>query len=135
PYPLGDEVKPILASWTYGLGKTAAFTTDAGKRWATAWTAWENYDKLFSQIVRWSMRPTGETGKFTIATDVQDGKARVVITALDKNDEFLNFLNLNTTVVGPDMKPTSVDVKQTAPGRYIGQFDAGKMGTYMLMVS
>ena len=37
---------------------------------------WENYDKLFSQMVRWSMRPTGEEGKFTVATDVQDGKVQ-----------------------------------------------------------
>ena len=40
------------------------------------------------------MRPVNEEGKFTIATDVKDGKVRVVVTALDKNDEFLNFLNM-----------------------------------------
>ena len=135
PIPTGNEVNPILVSWTYGLGKAAVFTTDAGKRWATAWTAWQNYDKLFSQIVRWSMRPTGETGNFTVATDVQDGKVKVVVTALDKDDEFLNFLNLSSTVVGPDMKPIALDIKQTAPGRYIGQFDAKGTGSYMLMVS
>ena len=30
--------RTILAGWTYGLGKTVALTTDAGKRWATDWT-------------------------------------------------------------------------------------------------
>ena len=29
----------------------------------------------------------------------------MVVTALDKNDEFLNFLNMIATAVGPDMKP------------------------------
>ncbi len=135
PVPEGQDLNPILASWTYGLGKTVAFTTDAGKRWATAWTAWNNYDRLFSQIVRWSMRPSGDEGKFTVATDVQDGKVKVVVTALDKNDEFLNFLNMGSTVVGPDMKPIDFEIKQTAPGRYIGEFDARQTGSYLVMVS
>lgn len=135
PQPPGQTNSTILASWTYGLGKTVAFTTDAGKRWASAWTTWENYDRLFSQIVRWSMRPTGEGGKFTVSTDNRDGKVRVVVTALDKDDEFLNFLNLSSLVVGPDMKPIDLEMKQTAPGRYIGEFDAKKTGSYLLMVS
>ena len=42
-------------------------------------------------MVRWSMRPTGDTGKFTVATDVQGGKTRVIVSALDKDDEFLNY--------------------------------------------
>ena len=100
---------PILATWTYGLGKAVAFTTDAGNRWAANWTTWDNYDKLFSQMVRWSMRPVGDTGNFTVATDVEDGKVRVVVTALDKNDEFLNFLDIEGAAVGPDLKPIDVD--------------------------
>ena len=80
PQPTGKENATILASWNYGLGKAIAFTTDAGKRWATSWTGWEGYDKLFSQVVRWSMRPVGDTGKFTVSTDVQEGKIKVVVT-------------------------------------------------------
>ncbi|HTN77446.1 MAG TPA: glutamine amidotransferase, partial [Pirellulaceae bacterium] len=127
----------ILASWTYGLGRTAAFTTDAGKRWAKDWTEWPNYDKFFSQMVRWSMRPVNEQGEFTVATDIKDGKVRVVITAVDKNkdDEFLNFLNMTATAVGPDMQPFDVSVKQVAPGRYVGEFDGGQSGNYFITVN
>ena len=42
-------------------------------------------------MIRWAMRPVNEEGKFTVATDVKDGKVRVVVTALDKNDEFLEL--------------------------------------------
>ncbi len=135
PEPPGQTNNTILASWTYGLGKAVAFTTDAGHRWASDWVSWSEYDRLFSQIVRWSMRPSGDTGKFTVSTDVRDGKVRVVVTALDKDDEFLNFLNFSSIVVGPDMKPIDLGIKQTAPGRYIGEFDAKKTGSYLLMVS
>ena len=116
PRPAGGEHNTILATWTYGLGRTVAFTTDAGARWAKDWTGWDGYEKLFSQMVRWSMRPTGDTGSFTISTEVKDGEGRVVVTALDKQDEFLNFLNLSGTVLDPDMKAKDVIVKQVRPG-------------------
>ncbi|MEX0612383.1 MAG: glutamine amidotransferase, partial [Pirellulales bacterium] len=98
PLPTETQNATILAAWTYGLGKTVAFTTDAGRRWTTPWTGWEQYDRFFSQMVRWSMRPTGDTGKFTVATDVQGSKTRVIISALDTEDEFLNYQTMVGTV-------------------------------------
>ena len=74
----------MLAVWTYGLGRTAALTTDAGARWASSWSDWGDYDKFYSQLVRWLMRPTGDTGKFTISTQVRDGEVQVVVNALDQ---------------------------------------------------
>lgn len=135
PLPTGNEVNPILASWTYGLGKAVAFTTDAGARWDSSWSGWANYDRFMSQIVRWSMRPTDDNGKFTVTTDVVDGKVKVVVTALDQNDEFLNFLSLDSMVVGPDLKPIDLGIRQIAPGRYVGEFDAKGSGSYLLMIS
>jgi hypothetical protein len=124
-----------MASWTYGLGKSAAFTSDAGARWTTDWVNLELYDKLFGQMIRWTMRPAGGTGKFTVAADPGDGQVRVIINALDKNDEFLNFLPMSGTAVGPDMQPLPMKIEQTAPGRYIGTFDAKEAGSYFVMVT
>lgn len=135
PEPAEEQNSTILASWTYGLGKAAAFTTDAGARWASDWTGWDNYDKLFGQLVRWSMRPSGDTGKFSVVTRVENGQAEVIVTALDKDDEFLNFLNMGGSVVGPDLKPIDLRIRQTAPGRYVGTFPASDAGSYFVMVS
>ncbi len=60
---------------------------------------------------------------------------QVTITALDKDDEFLNFLNMGGNVVGPDMKPIDLKIQQTAPGRYVGEFDAKDSGSYFMSVS
>ncbi len=135
PVPSGEKSNTILASWTYGLGKSVAFTSDVGARWATAWTRWEDYDKLFGQMVRWSMRPADDQDKFSVATDVQDGQVRVVVNALDKNDEFLNFLGMAGTVIGPDLKQRELRMEQTAPGRYQGAFPGGDSGSYFIAVS
>lgn len=94
PVPIGQE-NPLLAVWQYGLGRSAVLTTDAGERWATNWVAWPGYEKLFEQLVRWLMRPSGDTGKFNIATQFRDGEVQVVVNALDQSDDFLNFLPMN----------------------------------------
>ena len=135
PKPTEAENATILATWTYGLGKAVAFTTDAGKRWANAWTNWDEYDRFFSQMVRWSMRPTGDTGKFSVAADVEGNKTRVVITALDQEEQFLNLQSMSGAVLGPDMESIPLDIQQTAPGRYVGEFDSTKAGSYMIMVT
>jgi hypothetical protein len=123
-----------MAAWPYGLGKTVAFTADIRDSYAANWTSWDRYEQFVSQMVRWSMRPTGDTGNFTVATTTEDGKTRVVIDALDKNEEFVNVASMGATVVGPDMQPVPLVINQVAPGRYIGEFDSMTPGSYMISV-
>ena len=52
-------------------------------------------------MIRCAMRPVNEEGKFNVATDVKDGQVRVVVTALDKNDEFLNFSTCPAPALAP----------------------------------
>ncbi len=134
PEPYSPENATILAVWTYGLGRTAVLTTDAGARWAADWTEWAGYDKFYSQLVRWLMRPTGDTGKFTIATQVRDGEVQVVVNALNKDDTFLNFLDINASALDPDLKPIPLRMRQTAPGRYVGTFPGDVAGSYFVNV-
>ncbi len=133
PLPEGQR-NPILSVWQYGLGRTAVLSTDGGERWASSWAKWPGHEKFYSQLIRWLMRPTGDTGKYTIATQVRDGKVQVIVNALNKDDEYLNFLNLSGAVIGPDLKPTSLQMSQAAPGRYIGSFEASQAGSYFVNV-
>jgi uncharacterized membrane protein/Mg-chelatase subunit ChlD len=134
PEPYSPENATVLAVWTYGLGRTAVLTTDAGARWASDWTEWQGYDKFHSQLVRWLMRPTGDTGKFTIATQVRDGNVQVVVNALTQDDKFLNFLDVNATALDPNLKPIPLRMRQQAPGRYVGSFPADSAGSYFVNV-
>ena len=135
PQPQDERNATVMAAWSYGLGRTAVLTTDAGKRWAKDWTDWENYEKLFTQLVRWSMRPVDDKGNFTVATDVRDGKIRVIVTALDEDDEFLNLLNMNAAALDPEMKSQEMKIEQVAPGRYVGEMPAPKDGNYFITIS
>ena len=132
---VGAKNATILATWTYGAGKTAVITTDAGARWAKDWPGWENYDKFYSQVIRNVMRPVNELGDFSIATDIKDGKVRVVVTALKKDGDFLNFLNMSGAGTDPKMGTIGINFRQEAPGRYVGEFAADEAGSYLLAIS
>ncbi|REJ66436.1 MAG: VWA domain-containing protein [Planctomycetota bacterium] len=135
PKPADESNTTLLASWTYGLGRTVALTTDAGARWANSWTGWDDYQKQFSQIVRWSMRPIDESESMLVSTDVEDGKVKVVITAWDEDEQFANSLDLGGSVVDPELKERGLKIEQTAPGRYEGEFDADDAGGYFITIN
>jgi uncharacterized membrane protein len=131
PLPTGQPY-PLLAHWTYGLGRTVAFTSDAGRKWTSAWPSWEHYSAFWAQVIRWSMRPV-ESGNLTLSVRREEGRIKVVVDALDKDNQFLNFLQIQGNVVDPDLNRTTVELVQTAPGRYEGTIDnAEARGNYFV---
>ncbi len=132
--PAEPDNASLLATWTYGLGRTAVFTTDAGHRWAGDWVSSPFYDQFFSQMVRWTMRPSNDDSKYNIATNIKDGRVQIVVTALNADDKFVNFLDMNAIAVGPDLKPINIAMRQQASGRYVGELTPEQAGSYMLSI-
>ena len=131
PLPADNDANPILAHWQYGLGKSAAFTSDLGWKWAAAWPSSPLYGKFWSQVIRWVMRG-GESENLAVSTQEKDGVVTVVVNALDKGEEFLNFLRLQGRVIRPDMSIGNLEFRQTEPGKYEAQFPADQSGSYFL---
>jgi uncharacterized membrane protein len=132
PATPAGEITPLLAHWTYGLGRSVAFTSDAGRRWAKSWPDWEHYAAFWSQVVRWSMRPA-DRGNLTLTARREQGRIKVVVDALDKDDQFLNFLQVQGNVVSPDLRRSTIELAQTAPGRYEATIDdAEASGNYFV---
>ena len=131
PQPSG-QLNPVLAHWTYGLGRSVAFTSDAGRRWTARWPEWEGYAAFWSQVVRWSLRPV-DKGNLSLTLRREEGRIKVVVDALDKDNQFLNFLNIRGNVVNPDLKRAPIELAQVAPGRYEGVIeDAESRGNYFV---
>ena len=134
PKPTGNR-NSLLATWQFGLGRSVAFTTDAGQRWTKSWPQWSGYEKLFTQMARWTMRPTDKQSSLNVFAEATDGTIQVVVTALDKDDQFLNFLDLTGTLLDPKMQRVELPLKQTAPGRYVGRVPVAQSGSYFLSIS
>jgi hypothetical protein len=131
PLPTG-QVNPVLAHWTYGLGRSVAFTSDAGRRWAKQWPDWNSYAAFWSQVVRWSMRPI-DPGNLTLTVRRDQGRIKIVVDALDKENQFLNFLQIRGNIVNPDLKGSPIELVQTAPGKYEATYeDADGSGNYFV---
>lgn len=129
-----NENTTLLATWRYGLGRTTVLTTDAGYRWTADWVGSDLYEKLFTQIVRHSMRPITESANFTVGTEVKDGKAKIVVNALDQDEEFLNFLNMSARGIRPDLAGFDLDFSQIGPGRYSAEIDVDQSGNYLFSI-
>ncbi len=134
PIFAGAANDPILAHWQTGLGKAAVFTGDAHTTWAAQWVGSPIFSKFWSQMVRGVQRPPMSTD-FEVQT-TQDGQTgKITVEALNKDAGFLNFLNMRTTVIGPDLKPREVRLTQTGPGTYSGTFDAKQSGNYVSIIN
>ena len=49
--PAKDEINPVLSTWRFGLGKTAAFTSDLSPNWGSDWVQWDQYEAFVKQLM------------------------------------------------------------------------------------
>ena len=125
-----DSKDPILARWQYGLGKTAAFTSDLKDRWAVDWLRWSGYSKFWSQLVRETMR-RHEDNEFDFRVMRNRDEAKITINAIQKDGRFKNKLESLVRVVGPGQSVSDVSVHQIGPGSYEAQFPLKEKGSYL----
>jgi hypothetical protein len=126
-----DKGDPLLAHWQYGLGRAAAFTSDAKPKWGKLWLNWDKYKQFWSQIGQWSLRRL-ENADFTTEVTVDRGEGLINVEALDEQGNYRNFLNLQAAVVSPKGTRTTVRLEQTGPGHYEVRFPTREIGAYLL---
>ncbi len=122
---------PLLATWRYGLGRSAAFTSDAKAKWGVLWVRWAGFNKFWAQVTRWTLR-TGTRSDTVATVSRTDETGEVLVDAIDPKGEFINFLDTQVGVVAPDKQRTVIDLEQIGPGRYRGRFPAPQEGVYLV---
>ncbi|MCB9727937.1 MAG: VWA domain-containing protein [Deltaproteobacteria bacterium] len=117
---LSNHDEPILARWRLGLGQVVVWTSDVKNKWAHFWLAWPGYAQFWRQLVRDTLRVEREDPAMQTLTDIADGVLTVGVDAVDAEDRFIDGLESQMTVTGPDGQDREVTLAQTAPGRYEG---------------
>ncbi len=132
---LGD---PLLARWREGLGWALAWTSDVKNRWAVDWLRWSGFSRFWGQLVREHMR-SERRELLPMQASLDGDELRVVVDAVDSNDQFMNDLESTLEVDAPvDAKQQdgnatrTVTLRQTAPGRYEGRLALSGYGSYRL---
>ena len=124
---------PLLAVWRYGLGRTAAFTSDLGGRWSGLAFV-ERVPK-----VRLPARPMDrEAVGLSLLhprMEITHGRATLSVDAYDPLGGFVNGLEVKGILVQPGGARSEVSVPQTAPGLYEASFPAEEVGDYTLTLA
>ena len=128
--PRGD---PLLASWQYGLGRAAAWTSDMKGQWATNWVSWNDYARFSAQMVGWLL-PAPKVEGLTSQVSLQDEGALISLNAVDQDERPINFLNITARLIGPDLNTIELPLSQTGSGQYEALARIANPGTYLVWI-
>ncbi|UCC63332.1 MAG: VWA domain-containing protein [Anaerolineae bacterium] len=128
--PRGD---PLLATWQYGLGRAAVWTSDLKGQWATDWLTWDGFARFAAQVVGWVL-PAPQVEGITAQAGLEDDRAAVRVEVTDDEGRPRNFLDVKATLIGPDLTPIEVSLSQVGAGRYEALVELLQPGTYLVQV-
>ncbi len=117
---------PVLATWRYGLGAVASWSTDLGSRWGRRWIEAPLYAPLVVQQARWALRPPLSRGA-GIAVSPADGGMRVEVQRRDARGLSLDDPGLAVEVVDPQdpgAEPVRRHLHLEEPGRWAARVPA-----------
>lgn len=127
----GDtEADPILAVWRYGLGVTAAFTSDLTERWGKDWVSWDQYQQFVNQMITRISRTRREQ-YLRVYTYVNGNEGVVVVEDFHPSE---TLLDITVSVTGPNSFEQSQPVRQIAPRRYQTSMPLKGEGRYQVMI-
>ena len=129
---VSDRDDPVLAQWQYGLGRAVAWTSDATGRWASSWVGWPNFNRFFSQLVRWTF-PGDESGGME-AEFVTDGdQTKLRLHSVETDGTPRNFYDTTVNITDPAFDTTQdIRLDQVAPGVYETNLGTLTPGAYAL---
>ncbi len=121
---------PVLATWQYGLGRTAAWTSDVQGLWSGNWINWPGFDLFFSQLVTWTL-PRHQESDMIVRTEITGGQGKVLV---DTPQDLTATKELRAKIIGPGGYAREADLAQVGPGLYAGRFPVEKPGVYLVQV-
>jgi uncharacterized membrane protein len=140
PKPTADVLlatergEPLLATWRYGLGQAAAFTSDAKARWAAEWMTWPGYAKFWTQTVRGLLRKGGPAA-FEVTRSENGDTLGIRVDAVTPDGAFRNRLPITIHARTPDDITQTVTATQDGPGSYRAKVSLPPEGITVVNVS
>ncbi len=129
-HPAGE---PLLAHWNVGLGRVAAFTSDAS-RWAREWIDWPGYRQMWTQVARTISRPPTDRSQ-ELTLEIVGDALRIRLDAADKEGKPLDLLSVPASVYTPSGERVALNLSQTGPGVYEGNAPAPSTGNYVVTLT
>ncbi len=126
----GPDGDPILASWSVGLGRSAAFTSDYEDRWGREWLTWPAAQKLFGQVARDTARKAADP-RVRLDAETSAGMLQVHADVVGDDGRAQSFRRLSVHVAGPDGYSKDLPLGVQSVGRYAARVPLSRPGTYV----
>lgn len=130
PVASDSDVDPILAVWRYGLGATAAFTSDMTTDWGRDWIRWDQFQQTVNQLMTRIGRVRREQ-HLRVYTYTNGNEGVIVVEDFHPEE---SLLDVNVSVTGPNNYSESAMVRQIAPRRYQVSVPLQGQGRYQVQV-
>lgn len=124
-----EKSDPLLASWSYGKGRSAAFTSDANGRWSSFWAGWSGYMRFWSEVIdslRSDDRNAAEPVKFDLRHYFDKGRLTLDLSIFSEEAA----RNVNGSLIFPDGSQREVSFNRESPGHYQGSIEQLVSGKY-----
>ena len=131
---ISDQDDPVLAVWQYGLGRVAAWTSDALGEWTANWLRWSNAARWWANLVTWTL-PSADS-ELNVNTQVVGGTGQLTVDLPPGSTAGAGGQQqVSVTIINPDLSKSTVTLQPTAPQRWQGSFPAEQVGAYLLQVT
>lgn len=124
-YLISAKQDPVLAAWSYGLGRSVAWTSDSTGVWTAGFLGSAVSSQLFARAVAWTL--PGEGGQLSIQAEPSGDGIAVTVTGPATPGGAVSL-----GVVRPDLSSSSQALLAVAPGKWQGRVDGAPVGVYLL---
>jgi uncharacterized membrane protein len=129
--PSKEEINPVLSTWRFGLGTSAAFTSDLSPNWGSDWVQWSQYEAFVKQLMIEISR-VEQHSDLNLQTFASGDEG--VILAEDYHPQE-SMLEIQAQINGPHEREQSLPLKQTGPRRYEARFPLWGKGRYQVALA
>ena len=122
------QADPLLATWQRGLGRVAAWTSDATSRWSSGWVGWDGYVDFWGGVLR-DVLPAG----LDTPPDVWVDGSEINIAVFD--DGLADDSAAVARIRSPDGSIATEPLTRATSSSFEGTFPAGSPGAYWVAVT
>lgn len=117
-----DKDEPILATWQYGLGKSAAWLSDMDGEWSAQWLSSDEGVQIFKNMVSWSLKSQRS----------DDTTVKLNNSVIQAQINYNDIKKVKAAIITPDLKQYEVEMKASSPYIYETELEEKTEGTYIV---
>ncbi|MBO0684522.1 MAG: hypothetical protein J2P45_15295, partial [Candidatus Dormibacteraeota bacterium] len=122
---ISDKQDPVLAGWSYGLGRAVAWTSDSTGQWTSGFLQSPVSGALFARMVAWTL--PGEGSNVQIQAQPSGDGLSVTV-----NGPSTSGAQVSLGVVSPDLQSSSQSLLAQKPGVWSGRINGAAVGIYLI---